>query len=146
MTSRSNAPEQRTIPSYQEIAEQTFGTLWKEARPADWALVVHNLRALLSAPAPRREAVLENALRGLLKQVDDFCATEGEANFYTGEAVKALGGFAGDPVAAAAPSATAPNGNADLVRRLRDSSDQWFCKAADANLLEEAADALERSK
>lgn len=35
---------------------------------------------------------LTTALRNLLKQVDDFCAMEGEADFYTGEAVAALAG------------------------------------------------------
>lgn len=38
-----------TIPSYQDIAQATFGTLWPEATPQDWALVVHKLREALQA-------------------------------------------------------------------------------------------------
>ena len=50
MSQRESTPEQRTIPSYAKIAEQTFGTMWQEAQPADWALVVYNLREKLNAP------------------------------------------------------------------------------------------------
>ena len=45
----SHDKSRRTVPSYAEIAEQTFGTLWQEAQPADWALIVHYMR---TAPRP----------------------------------------------------------------------------------------------
>lgn len=47
MNSRTNTAA--TIPSYQDIAQATFGTLWPEATPQDWALVVHKLREALQA-------------------------------------------------------------------------------------------------
>lgn len=52
-----------TIPSYQDIAQATFGTLWPEATPQDWALVVHKLREALreQQDGPDRDAVLEEA-------------------------------------------------------------------------------------
>lgn len=48
------------------------------------------MTAAKSDDKDERSRKIELALRNLLKQVDDFCATEGEADFYTGEAVKAL--------------------------------------------------------
>lgn len=56
---------QRTpIPSYEEIAKETFGTLWQEAQPADWALVVHYMRTAPKQSGPEGEVpadVLEAA-------------------------------------------------------------------------------------
>ncbi len=88
MTEPSHDAPQQRIPSYQEIAEQTFGTLWAEAEPADWALVVHKLRQALAAT---------------------------------------------------------PNGNADLVKRLREFAERQKLSSA-IGLCLEAADALERTE
>ena len=67
--SHTTAP---AIPSYQDIAQETFGTLWQEALPGDWALVVYKLRrelkaksdgptTLTAAPSARDEALEEAA-------------------------------------------------------------------------------------
>ena len=63
MTDTPVAPQGKTIPSYQEIAEQTFGTLWQEAQPADWALIVHYMRT-----APRSDTAPFNEAMAFLRQ------------------------------------------------------------------------------
>lgn len=73
--------QKATIPSYQDIAQATFGTLWPEATPQDWALVVHKLREALRAKSngpSDRDAVLDEIEEFLEGQQDVRDGPDGE--------------------------------------------------------------------
>ena len=63
-------------------------------------LLVRDLKAAIRAvEQPSRDAALETALRNLLDQVNKFCEEQGEADFYTGEAIRALKAQPAEPAA-----------------------------------------------
>lgn len=76
--------QKATIPSYQDIAQATFGALWPEATPQDWALVVQKMREALRAQQDgpsERDAVVDTAMAWY-----DFTLREGlDEHDYRGE-------------------------------------------------------------
>lgn len=148
-----------STPSRQALAERIVGE--KESfpdgfphrgipiafRPHEWSVIV---QALLSEIAPTRDAVLEEAAKFAEAQSFPF-GTDYMNALQIAHGIRALKTNAAPQVtrsksdeaptpAAAAPVSPTPNGNADLVKRLRART------RIDADkLIDEAADALERN-